>query len=94
MLVVMNTFSFAFYLIRLENVNTGLPPLFRLGLMAFLVALWHPLLVCYEEFAQQYAVSPTPQIFDVAVIVVSCAFFGAYFPFGLIVGEIGVTHAG
>ena len=94
LLVVMGTLAFAVYSVGLKQVKTTLPPLLRLGVMAFFGAIWHLPFVAYEVFLQHDIVTLTPQIFGVAFILVFVASLGAYVSFGVVVSELGATRAG
>ena len=94
LLVVMGTLAFAVYSVGLKQVKTTLPPLLRLGVMAFFGAVWHLPFVAYEVFIQHNIVTLTPQIFGVAFILVFVASLGAYLSFGVVVSELGATRAG
>ena len=48
LLVVIWTLAFAFYSVELENIDTGLPPLFRQGIIEIFSALWHLPFVGHE----------------------------------------------
>jgi drug/metabolite transporter (DMT)-like permease len=61
-LVVKGTLAFAVYLVGLKQVKTILPPLLRLGVMAFFGAICHLPFVAYEVFLQHDIVTLTPQI--------------------------------
>ena len=60
LLVVMGTLAFAVYSVGLKQVKTTLPPLLRLGVMAFFGAIWHLPFVAYEVFLQHDIVTLTP----------------------------------
>ena len=46
----MGTLAFAVYSVGLKQVKTTLPPLLRLGVMAFFGAIWHLPFVAYVSF--------------------------------------------
>ena len=71
LLVVTGTLTFAVYLVGLKQVKITLLPSLRLSVMAFFSAIWHLPFVAYEVFLQDDIVTPTPQIFGVAFILIA-----------------------